>query len=299
MPETEEAAQGGDPRSPSPPPMIRDILDRMSREVTDALRGARQIRHPGESGRARENIVAGALRRFIPDGHGVATGFVIDAVGGISRQQDIVIYRRGYHPVFNIGGVDHFMVESVAAVIQNKAAIASRDTLLDALDTIASVKALDRTNRGTNYVIHGSQKGEDLRPDHFQHQVWGAILTEASLAPQTLVGTILAFLRANDPRLWPNAFADVNGSLGLYFVEGRLTDIPTAADAWGLTVPAESAAAMVPPFVELLGLLANYLRVAPLVDYKPASYFPRYEGQARHWAIAEEPKAMEPTAAGD
>jgi hypothetical protein len=112
----------------------------------------------------------------------ISTGFVIDSAGQLSRQQDIVIYRRGYHPIFVVGGIHHFMVESVAAVMQNRASIASRESLVDALDTISSAKALDRTNRGTNYVVHGSNRGETIDDENFFHQVWGGVATEASLA---------------------------------------------------------------------------------------------------------------------
>ena len=279
---------GADPRAavPSPPAVVQDILFRLSREVVDALAGAKQVKHPGESGRARENIVGSALKRFVPDTFGVSTGFVIDAIGGISRQQDIVVYRRGYHPVFNVGGIEHFMVESVAAVIQNKATITSRESLLDALETIASVKDLDRTNLGKNYVIHGSMKGEDVRADRYDHQVWGAIVTEASLVPSTLGAAMTEFLGANDRRRWTNAYIDVNGRAGLFRkANGDSTDNPNEAERWMLTAPEENEGESVPPFVHLLGHLANFLRIAPLVDFKPASYFPSYVGRVKYWAV--------------
>lgn len=271
---------------PSPPPLVTDILSRLNREVIDALNGAKQVSHPGESGRARENIVATALRRFIPDAYAVSTGFVIDGVGGQSRQQDIVIYRRGYHPIFRVGGIDHFMVESVAAVIQNRASITSRSGLLDAFDTIASVKALDRTNRGTNYVVHGSIKGENVEADNYFHQLWGGIITEASLTRETLATTTVEYLARNAPRLWTNVYADVNGSAGLFqtVVDG-ITDKPEEAVRFVLTTPEFNSGESVPPLVELLGHLANFLRVAPLVDYKPMSYLPTYNGRVNYWAI--------------
>ena len=50
---------------------------------------------------------------MLPAELGIDTGFVIDAAGGVSKQIDIVIYRTSYHPVFEIGGVKYFLVESV------------------------------------------------------------------------------------------------------------------------------------------------------------------------------------------
>jgi hypothetical protein len=285
----EEAPPPAERHAPEPHPLIDDILYRLNREVVDQLIGTRQIHHPAESGRARENVIAEALRRFVPDAFGVSTGFVIDAVGGRSRQQDIVIYRRGYHPVFRVGGIDNFLVESVVAVIQNRASCASRESLLDALDTIASVKALDRTNRGTNYVVHGSNRGEPVNADEFRYQVWGAVVTEASLASATLGEVVIAYLTSHARRLWPNVYADVNGAAGLFQKDDHAsTDVPAEATRWILSDPPSDADRPVPPFVELLSHLGNYLRIVPLVDYSPLSYLPQYRGQVRAWAIQDE-----------
>jgi hypothetical protein len=270
-------------------PLIRGILAGLNREVVDQLDRAKLIRHPGESGRARENVVADALRRFIPETFGVGNGFVIDATGQQSRQQDIVVYRRGYHPIFFVGGVAHYMVESVAAVIQNKAKITTKRDLLDALDTIASVKALDRTNRGKNYVVHGSNRGENLDAGDYRYQVWGAIVTEASLNRKTLGPSIVAYLGAHEPRLWPNLYVDVNGSVGLYKFDDGTSDVPRASAQWAVTEPEKNVTEAVAPFVEFFGHLANYLRIAPLVDYSPTEYLPRYAGWIEHWPIAAPP----------
>lgn len=83
---------------------------------------------------------------------------MIDAAGGISNQIDIVIYRDDYHSTFEIGEIKHFMVESVVAVIENKASMASSAALRQAFDNIKSVKRLDRTNKGNNIVIPGGEK---------------------------------------------------------------------------------------------------------------------------------------------
>ncbi len=78
------------------------------------------------------------------------TGFVIDGSGSVSGQVDLVLYRNDYYPIFEIGGVKHFPVESVVAVFEIKASTDSKNKLQGALDQIESVKALDRTGGGTN-----------------------------------------------------------------------------------------------------------------------------------------------------
>src|SRR5688572_19697791 len=111
-----------------PPEPIASIIRSMHDEVMLQLVLTNRIHHSGENGRAREDIIRRFLRRFVPAGLGIDTGFVVDSTGGISRQIDIVIYRDNYHPVLEIGGLKHFLVESVVAVIENKAAITSRET---------------------------------------------------------------------------------------------------------------------------------------------------------------------------
>ena len=94
---------------------------------------AQQIEHPGESGRAREQILTAFIEQLVPSSFGVSTGFVVDALGG-SRQLDVVVYQTDYAPVFEIGGVKHFLAESVVAVLEVKAVIDSKRDLTQALD---------------------------------------------------------------------------------------------------------------------------------------------------------------------
>lgn len=113
------------PDGNTPPDLIRSLVDSLAEEVLGQLELTKRIQHPGEGGRARENIVATFLRRILPASLGLSTGFVIDASGGISRQVDLIVHRLAHYPFFEIGGVRHFPVESVVAVLENKASMAS------------------------------------------------------------------------------------------------------------------------------------------------------------------------------
>jgi hypothetical protein len=271
-----------------PAPLVVDILQSLNREVINQLDLAAAIEHPGESGRAREQIIARYLGRLTPKEFAVDTGFVFDAQGNISRQIDLVIYRIGYHPVFEIGGIKHFMVESVVAVLENKASIGSRDTLYTALNNIKSVKALDRTNRRTNYLIVGGQQGPGVDPDEFKHQVFGAIVTERSLKRDSLKAALLDFLGAEpDRRHWPNMYADVRGPCAR-FLKGspnpnEVTAIPAEAEYLCLTDP--DADSYLPPLLDLTFELINFLRVAPIVDYKPTAYLGCNTGRNNWWKL--------------
>src|SRR5688500_17547954 len=113
-----------------------NVVRALGKEVLSQLHLVDSISHPSETGRARESIIRSFLRAFVPPAYGIDTGFVVDAHGRICKQVDIVVYRTGYHPVFEIGGVRQFLIESVAAVIENKARISDEQTLRSALANI-------------------------------------------------------------------------------------------------------------------------------------------------------------------
>jgi hypothetical protein len=257
----------------NPPQAIAAIFRAMHNEVVQELALTTRIGHPGEGGRAREEIMRRFLRRFIPRGLGVDTGFVIDALGGISRQVDIVIYRDNYHPILEIGGLKHFFVESVVAAIENKASITNRETLQEALENVRSVKSLDRSAGGRNYIVMdfhggGTKVGEDPR-----YRVWTAIICEQSVTPRTFLEVIDQDMRAHDVSLWLDCFVAVHGFVSRYVDEkGQLAWYPDAADSLVLTDPngrnGEKA------LVDFGLLLAGRLRHAAIVDYTPHQYFP-------------------------
>ena len=256
-----------------PSSVIPQVLESLNRQVLDQLDLAAAIHHPGESGLAREHVLSEFLQKLIPKTYAVSTGFVIDTAGSISRQVDLVVYRADYHPVFQVGGINHFLVESVAAVFENKAAIASKASLLSALDNIASVKALDRSNRGRNYTISGGLKGPDLDPSRFDHQVFSGILTENSLSPDTLRACLLEFLRAKPKSLWPNIYTDVRHFSSFYVKPGtppQMTCVPEEAIYLAITKP--DTPGYVSPLIALASELLDFLRIAPLVDYKTTDY---------------------------
>jgi hypothetical protein len=259
-----------------PASLTNDILVSMNREVLNQLDLASSISHPGENGRAREKILAAYLRRVVPQGFGVDTGFVFDAVGGMSRQIDVVVYRTGYHPVFEIGGIKHFIVESVVAVFENKASIASVDSLTKAVANIESVKRLDRSNRNKNYIV-GSSSG--INPNDFRTQIFGAAVTESSLSRDYFRKEWTTLLKAMPRKLWPNFYADVRGFAAYYLKEGTpmfSTAIPGEGQWLGITEP--TAPECVPSLLELTFHLLTYLRVAPIIDYKAADYLDLGEG---------------------
>lgn len=258
----------GTPVKSEPPKPIAAIVRAMHDEVVQQLALTKRIAHPGESGRAREAIVRRFLRRFVPRGLGIDTGFVIDSRGEISRQIDIVIYRDNYHPILEIGGLKHFFVESVVAVIENKAQIVSRRTLREALENVRSVKGLDRSADDRNYIVmdfHGRGPNVSVDP---RHRVWTAIIAEEGMAPETFLEEITDDMRSHDVSLWLDCFVSIHQFVSRFVDETtKLAWTPDGAHALVLTDPDASGGEK--PLVDLALMLAGRLRHAAVVDYTP------------------------------
>ena len=111
-------------------------------------------------------------------------------------------------------------------------------------------------------------------PNRFQHQIFGAIVTERSLSRDTLGQELHSFLSATpDRKYWPNFYADVRTLSATYMKAvdpAEVTAVPQ--DAQYLALTDNSAPGFVPPLLELTFELVNFLRVAPTVDYKPTDY---------------------------
>lgn len=254
--------------------VIPEILNALKEEVLTELNLAKSISHPGESGRAREQIIERFLRRIIPSDFSISTGFVFDTTGSISRQVDLVIYRNTYHPVLEIGGIKHFMIESVAAVIENKASIKTKKRLRDALDNIKSVKSLDKSAGGKNYLVVGGNKGDMVDPSDFKTQVFGAIVTEKSLSRPTFIATLFDFFQTNGREVWPNLYIDVH-KFAAEYLEGiapgsNATVVASNAKCLGITD--NKSPGFIPPLVELAFEIVNFLRISPTIDFKPTEY---------------------------
>lgn len=261
--------------------LTKRILASLNQEVLNSLGLASAIAHPGESGRAREDAIRTFLRKLLPEGYGISTGFVIDGQGAMSRQVDVIVYRTGYHPVFDIGGIKHFMVESVAAVLENKASIGKRELTM-ALENIKSVKELDRSSAGQNYEVDGTKRGAAVNRDEPRHQVLGAIVAgKSTRRPEVVMDQIATFCDQTHRRYWPNLYVDATGFAVTHRkpeeTAGGTRQVLTWADTHesnGLFLFEPSADDPTSqPLVLLARALASSLRVLPLLDYKPADYF--------------------------
>jgi hypothetical protein len=279
----------------------RPVVNALVQQVASDLRLTATLRHPGESGRAREQIITTFLARLVPEAFGVSSGFVIDAHGAVSRQVDIVVYRRGYHPVFKIGEIPLFLIEAVAAAIEVKAQIRTASILQGALANLESVRRLDRTNGGQNYVLNGARQDGPL-VDSYGQRVFTAVITERSLAQANLVARLLRYVRENPRQLWPNGYVDIHKFLIAYAnraQEGGHIETDCDFDqANYLTVTDSTDTRFVSPLFELSVSLLDFLRLAPVIDYKPSSYLAVRGGRVTWSRIGTEVAAPTTTTTG-
>jgi hypothetical protein len=267
------------------PVRVRPILDALVVQLTAQLEATNVISHPGENGRAREQIVKAFLTSIIPETFAVTSGFVIDASGAISRQIDLLIYRRGYHPVFRVGEVPLVLVEATAAAIEVRAAIDSEIDLRTALENLASVRRLDRTNGGLNYTVEGSQPGARIT-DNYAHRIFTAAVTERSLTPDVLAQKLLAFMRANPRRLWPNTYVDIRvGDMAFANVPGTEPMETNWSFDKARAMTMTEAPSSIAPLLQLARSLLDFLRITPLIDYLPASYLDLPGEKHRWWRL--------------
>lgn len=257
------------------PSVLPKIVASIAEQAIKAFDLASEVAHPGEGGRAREQTIRTFLAALVPPDFGIDTGIVIDAAGGVSRQIDIVIFRKARAPVLDIGGVKHFMVESVAAAIETKAVIGSRKVLHAALDNLASVKALDRSNGGRNEIVG---QGVAVNPDVFQHQVWCGVVAGKSTKYLRCLDAFVSWIEERPRVLWPNMYVDIH-EFSIEYAE-VIDNVPTQRTSNSMAAVGVCGSA---PWLHPWGLeptlahfgvdLLNFLRVSPLIDFSPYGYF--------------------------
>jgi hypothetical protein len=248
----------------------------MADEALAQLNAAELIHNDAERGRAREHIIRAFLTRLVPPGFAASTRFVIDSAGGESRQQDIVVFRRGYHPVFHVGSIEVFPVEAVAAVIEVKSTPDSRE-LRSAIENALTVKRLDRSRGGLNYRVIGGAGGNQagpVDPEMHEHQVFSLIVAaRAGVTAKTIAVTFRETLGHEPRRNWPNVVVVANEWV-LAYVPPPRDDAPRSNQMIGqrLRVSYKKNPNNVEPLLDAAEQLWSFLRVTPLIDAPPSAY---------------------------
>lgn len=176
-------------------------------------------KHAGEKGMRTEQVLIDFLREHLPPKYGVSRGEVVDSHDRIAVQADVVIYDALHAPLFQDSeGSKVFAAESVYSVIQVKPSL-TRPMLVEAVEAVRSVKALDRSavvaSHGGHERLHGPP--ENLPP-------FGAIFALESAEPETLVPN-LADLHGTMPSWeWVDAICVLDKTLVYHFAQTRGED---------------------------------------------------------------------------
>ena len=102
-----------------------------------------KLRHSGEFGTYREDLVKKWLRIFVPEKFGISSGFLVTNTGAISTQCDIIIFDKNMTPkIENIAQQRFFPVETVSCIGEIKSDIDSISDLNKALIKLSNTKAL-------------------------------------------------------------------------------------------------------------------------------------------------------------
>lgn len=137
--------------------MSNKIIDELIEERIDIFRSAfaqrakvlfhdedkhNRLRHPGEFGTYRESITGDFLQSFLPQRLAIDTGFIVNALGEVSGQIDLVIYDPSLTPPLESQNRQRFFpIETVIAAGEVKSDV-RRDEFKEGLIRLAKVKEM-------------------------------------------------------------------------------------------------------------------------------------------------------------
>ena len=152
---------------------LRDLFHGLQEQMLASLNLNRMaIEHPGSKGDATEQHWIEFLRTYLPDRYKVDKAIVIDSMGNVSEQMDVVIYDAIYTPfIFNQDGFLYIPAESVYAVFEVKQDVEGH--IEYAAKKVESVRKLKRTS----ISMVASGKTTPARP---LTKIIGGILTTTS-----------------------------------------------------------------------------------------------------------------------
>lgn len=114
------------------------VAEQLAKQASDL------INHPGEKGRASEQIARGIIRAILPKKFSIGTGFIVSSRGHRSRQQDLVLFDETMNaPILLAGDVGIFPVECVYGTVEIKSTLNGK-TIREAAESIAEVRGFGR-----------------------------------------------------------------------------------------------------------------------------------------------------------
>ena len=125
---------------------LKELFHGLQEQMQTSLNVNRKfIGHPGSKGDATEQHWIEFLRTYLPDRYKVDKAIVIDSIGNVSEQMDVVIYDAIYTPfIFKQDNFMYIPAESVYAVFEVKQDVEGH--IEYAAKKVESVRKLKRTS---------------------------------------------------------------------------------------------------------------------------------------------------------
>ncbi len=120
--------------------MMDHVSEHYAKELDAQFRTLNHfVIHGGEIGRAHETFLRGILARYLPADLKLGSGFIASP-DWTSRQQDILIFKRDYTTLFEVGDCVVIDYESFVGSIEVKTTINSSPKFCAALELISDIK---------------------------------------------------------------------------------------------------------------------------------------------------------------
>jgi hypothetical protein len=201
-----------------------DHLQGIGVELVNAFKRAGKTTHPGAVGSGREKTARDNLRRVLPFGVGVGSGFVIDSFGGTTQQCDIIIYEEQFALKFAINDDEqyaYYNCENVIAVGEVKSD-ASIVKVRDSIKNLKSVRELKRLQRYSKdgRPLKGSSPRQYLgntvfidgyNPDtNYTDQIFTFLICKSFKTPVNSILTAIQTICDKDKTLYPNRMLSID-----------------------------------------------------------------------------------------
>lgn len=124
---------------------IAEIFDEISKKmVIDFEEALKALKHPGLKGSSHEESFRSFPKKYLPKSLDISTGVVVDSLGNISKQLDVIISDSQKTPIFySSGDIRVIPIECIYAVIEVKTHI-DKAELQKIFLNMESVKSLKK-----------------------------------------------------------------------------------------------------------------------------------------------------------
>ncbi len=240
--------------------LYRNVLSTTQNKLTAAIDQIRSsIPHSGETGALIEQQFRSQLEEVLPEQVGVSNGFVVDSIGGVSRQMDIILYNRLNTPrIFTGTGAQMFPVEATYACGEIKASLNAFE-FKNSFDKCLSYKKLHRkayvlqpSPINTTHTLFGSSHNnwqsiffciaaESIKIERLI-PVYERIVSTKNLAIHERIDTVAALKATSNQNMLLNVSGEIvggipsNQSIDLLPTPGSRLCCYEATEPWSLFV---------------------------------------------------------------